>query len=460
MMRMKLFFKKNIRIILTFFSVMFLQFVILRMGNQAGQGYLSEEKQEKVYIFLQLFMVGGIAAHILLCEFLKKNAVIRRILMVAAGVSGIGAEFLLFSSPASAVYLAVTYTTVFSLGLVVGAVYLRMAEYASEKNNIGICMGIGYSAALLLQFVFQLTWQIVPVLAVLLPVSAVLSVIFLKERQAPRLEETGVERIPLSGLLSSLAIAAAMLLFVSFYSGYIHHLQVATAYSEFNVYTWPRLLLIPGMLLFGCIGDLREGKYIPLASLCVSVVALLNAILVEKPGYYWLNMCLYYIALSAVIAYYNLTFWKISLRSRHPAVWSVAGRVLDSILVIPLCLIQNSNISGSSILSLNIAALIMIIVLMAVSGGFNLGGMVTEDFGTSYGGVKDPLTALGERFGFTPSEQRVFRELVETEDKQVVIAERLSIKVRTVQANVTSIYRKTGVNTRSGLVQLYHSNRS
>ena len=47
-------------------------------------------------------------------------------------------------------------------------------------------------------------------------------------------------------------------------------------------------------------------------------------------------------------------------------------------------------------------------------------------------------------------------EIQKTKDKQLAIAERLSIKVRTVQANVTSIYRKTGVSTRSGLVQLLH----
>ena len=58
-----------------------------------------------------------------------------------------------------------------------------------------------------------------------------------------------------------------------------------------------------------------------------------------------------------------------------------------------------------------------------------------------------------------PVELKVFRELVLTEDKQTAIAETLSVKLRTVQANVTSIYRKTGVTTRSGLLQLYHDVR-
>ncbi|MBQ1502668.1 MAG: hypothetical protein IIZ35_01550, partial [Clostridia bacterium] len=72
------------------------------------------------------------------------------------------------------------------------------------------------------------------------------------------------------------------------------------------------------------------------------------------------------------------------------------------------------------------------------------------------GAVGDPFASIGAKYGFTHGEARVFRELVLTEDKQTAIAERLSVKVRTVQANVTSIYRKTGASTRSGLVQIYH----
>ncbi|MBP5230208.1 MAG: hypothetical protein ILO68_00615, partial [Clostridia bacterium] len=42
-----------------FSSFLFLQFVILRMGNQAGRGFLSDAAQEYVYYAIQVFAVLG-----------------------------------------------------------------------------------------------------------------------------------------------------------------------------------------------------------------------------------------------------------------------------------------------------------------------------------------------------------------------------------------------------------------
>ena len=79
-----------------------------------------------------------------------------------------------------------------------------------------------------------------------------------------------------------------------------------------------------------------------------------------------------------------------------------------------------------------------------------VGYILSEDptYITNHKGARSLITRVDR--------DALLRELVRTEDKQTVIGERLSIKVRTVQANVTSIYRKTGVSTRSGLGKLYH----
>ena len=40
-----------------------------------------------------------------------------------------------------------------------------------------------------------------------------------------------------------------------------------------------------------------------------------------------------------------------------------------------------------------------------------------------------------------------------------IISERLEIRIGTLQAYVTRLYRKTGTKTRSGLLELYHNTR-
>ena len=217
--------------------------------------------------------------------------------------------------------------------------------------------------------------------------------------------------------------------------------------------------MIPAVLAFGVIGDIKKGRFLPLSTLCVAVVSLLNAVLTEVTGAYWLNMCLYYISLSAAVSYYNLSFWRLAPRTRAPGLWSVAGRVLDSVAVIPSLFISLSSLPSFVVLSLNIAALAAVIVLTALNGDFNLAEPQKEKTEPAAPvTAEDALLCIKDKFGLTPSEFKVLRELVLTEDKQVAIAERLSVKIRTVQANVTSIYRKTGVSTRSGLVQLYRDN--
>ncbi len=452
-------FKKNAAVALFFASFMFLQFVILRMGNQAGCGFLPDGQQENVYIFLQVFVIGGIALHIVLSSALKIGRALKIIPTAALAICGVCSTYMLFAPIDSAFYLIVTFIAVFCLGFIAGKVYLRMSDYYAAGIRVGICMGVGYSAALLLQFLLQLQWLIKPAIAVVaLGAFAALGTLFLHEKPNDETASEQTDSFFTKKILLACVIAAALLLFTAFYNGYIHHLQIASGYTEYNVYTWPRLLMIPGMLVFGLIGDYKKGKFLPLVVLCFSVIALLNAVLAGKADMYRLNMCLFYIALSAAVSYYNLTFWKLAPGTKYPAIWSVAGRVIDSVIVIPLCIVSLTEASAIVVLSLNIAALAAIIVVMSVNGDFNLTEQqtVTEKMPDAPMSEDDALAFVAERYKLTPSEIRVFRSLVLTEDKQAAIAEKLSVKLRTVQANVTSIYRKTGVTTRSGLLQIYH----
>ncbi len=442
--------KNNLTVSVFFASFMFLQFFVLRMGNSAGRGYLPVEKQEKVYVFLQLFVILGILFHAALREIIKERAKVAVVVSLSACLAG--ALFMLFLPADSAPYLVITFATVFCLGFDAGAVYYMMSRFAASGIRVGIAAGAGYSAALALQFALQLEWNIKAALVV----AACLS--FLSLVLAVRRDEGAVKKPEPSVKASRIAVcsvtAAALLLFTSFYSGYIHRLQIASGYTEYNVYSWPRLLMIPGMLAFGALGDFRGGKYLPLAAVCTSALAFLNAVLAGNADMYFANMCLYYVALSAAVSYYNITFWKIAPRTAHPAVWSAAGRVIDSVVVIPLCLVSLSEASAGVVLALNIAALAAVIVVMALGGDLDLS--VKAEGGSRGEASGGAFSVFCAKYGLTAGEARVLRELVTTENKQAAIAENLSVKIRTVQANVTSIYRKTGVSTRSGLLKLYH----
>lgn len=443
----------SVGLTLLFGAFMLVQLMILRLGNQAGRGFLPEGQQELVYAFLQVIVILGFLAHALLPGRITAG---RAVLLPVLGVCLAGAAVMLFAPPDSLLYLIVTGVTVFLLGVTGGAVYLKMTRLIAGGARAGLCVGTGYAAAIALQFCTQLQWTLPPVVAVLLALGfGVLA--WLLPQEAPAALPPQQDGVARRRLVYVVVITVAMLIFTGYFNRYIHHLQIASGYTQYSAYAWPRLLLIPGMVLFGVLGDLRRGRLLPIGSLCMVIVALLNAVLVGRETYL-LNMCLYYLALTAVVAYYHLTFLRLANNTKRPALWACMGRMLDSAVVILSFIPGFSELSTVAVLVIDIIALAVTVILMAVNGDFNLSAAplpqepapaaaVTED-------AVNPFDAVGEQCKLTPTEGRVLRELVQTDDKQDVIAARMSISVSTLRHHVTAIYKKTGVQTRAALCKL------
>ena len=463
----------NLMMTLTFASFMIIQLVILRMGNSAGRGFLPDELSEKVYLFLQIIVIAGFLSSAFLQKQLK-NAVAKKLPLIPLGIGLCGFIFMLFAPIGSALYLAVTGVSVFCVGFIGSFTYSRMSEYSASGTRTGLCLGIGYACAIAIQFVLQHQWSIMPLLvATVFAAFAALALILSSDFKADSTAALKHESLPAVRLFFPIVITFGLLLFTGYFNSYIHHRQIITNYSDYNAYSWPRLLMIAGILLFGIIGDFKGGKLLPVCTVCVTVLALLNTTLLG-PEKYLVSMCLYFLSLSAVISYYHQTFLRLAASTKTPQLWACMGRLLDSAVVIFTLLLNFNELSPSAMLTIDILSLAVIIVAMSLNGDFNLSihkkavieaaeeppHCETEEQAEALSEAeprRDPFEVIREHYGLSPAELRVFRELVLTEDKQAVIGDRLSIKLRTVQANVTSIYRKTGLNTRSGLVQLYNN---
>lgn len=460
MEKIRAFLQKKINIMCTllFAAFMLLQLITLRLSNVAGRGYLPTKTQDKVYLFLQIFVIAGILCHVFVYRLIAQKIGYGGFITAVTVLCAVLAEVMLFMPESSAAYLVITAIAVLCLGFVCGAVYLKLSELIKDGASAGVCIAIGYSAALALQYVFQLRWTVKPVLALLTALSAAaLAYGFL--RAAPR-ENIEAQRrdisVPRSRLIFFAAIILAMMTFEKFYNIYIHHLQIASGYTEYNFYTWPRLLMIPAMLLLGLLAEIKSGRLMPICCLCTVVFAMLNAVLGGEDTYL-LSMCLYYIALAAVVAYYHVTFLKAAQSTDRPALWAVMGRMLDSLFVIITFIPAFSSLPGVAALILDIAALCVILFLMAINGDLVLNSPTPVPVPCV---PADPFVSIAEEFGITPSEMKVLRELVQTDDKQDVIALRLNISVSTLRHHITSIYKKTGTQTRLALSKLVDGVRS
>ena len=435
-------------------AYVFLMLSVLRIASHAGDGFLSVQQQEMVYYVLQIFVILGFFAY----AFVRRRHRIRmergvRIGILAAFFVCVTAMLFGKSSPA---YMAIAFLAAICLGYLGGAVYERMGEFAGAGGRVAAVGSVGYAAGIALQYLLQFWRGGSP----LLPAAILLAFCLLAWRlsgKAERAAEAPARRDapPRRTLLFACLIAAIMLLFLQFYNSYIQHLQVVSGYVEYNVYTWPRLVMIPCLLLFALLGDRREGRYVPLAALCIALAALLNAVLVGSAGAYRLNMCLFYAALAATVSYYNLVFWRLAPATKRPALWASMGRVIDSASVLLGALLRIGTLPSAAVMAVNVAGLAALIVLMAVNGDFVFAA--SEAPAAPAPDAETRFAAMASRYGLTPKETALLRELVLTEDKQTVIGERMDLKVKTIQKYVTQIYRKTGATTRSGLTELYHN---
>ena len=99
--------KPQTTLLFLFAAFMFAQFVILRMGNRAGSGFLPEPQQVLVYFFLQIIVIGGFLAHALAYNFLQAC----RSYNILTGLSLLlllpGVMTMLFLPPGSLSYLIV-----------------------------------------------------------------------------------------------------------------------------------------------------------------------------------------------------------------------------------------------------------------------------------------------------------------------------------------------------------------
>ena len=173
-------------------------------------------------------------------------------------------------------------------------------------------------------------------------------------------------------------------------------------------------MMVPVYLLFAWIGDRKKGRFVPIISLCIMLIALLNVILIGDAGSYRFNMCLFYFTIAAFTSYYLLTFWRLAPSTKQPALWAPFGRIIDSGAVLLTGAIHLSSLPPAVMLGLDIAGVALIILLMALGGSFDIS---------------------------VPSVRQ-------SEEPAESISERLSIQVRTLQNHVTRIYRKVGVTTR------------
>lgn len=418
------------------------------------------------YIDYVLVSVGFVSFALLRRKFQDTKTRIR-LLVIPNIIYCISVISLYFIRSVTA-YSIMAMLSAFSLGVLGGMVYFCMSLALSQTCYIGKAMAAGAALAVLLQYLLQEYLNImfgIPVvlvfgffatlwLAVKKPWDWLAHDCLPYDKSSPESKKDTQKRL----LILSITVIALSLI-STFYDSHMLRLNVDTNYQEFNYYSWPRLFIIAGYALIGCIGDIEKQKYVPLATLCMTMFAVFNPILFGEHENYYFNMCIYYICLGSNIAFFNLMFWNISQKTKYPELWAGMGRAISGSADCLWAVLHIADLPFNLIIGMDILMFVVLVITLA-AGGYLQIGVKTDKPEISISAEpqispQERLKMYAQHCSLTPRETEVLEKLLSTEDGVQEIADGLFISRRVLQRYIASIYEKAGTKSRIGLFQNY-----
>lgn len=246
----------------------------------------------------------------------------------------------------------------------------------------------------------------------------------------------------------SIACVAALTLAYGLYDGISSNLH---AHNELNVWSYPRLFSIVGVLAVAWIADIKRRAYLSAAVLCFFTADTTAVLFLRSPATYALSQSLQYLFSGAYIFFLTIIFMDIAPRSKEPNFWAGMGRAVYSAVLIPLLFAGRVLFSRFGDLPIICISMAVFAVTAAL---FLVRDRIMAADRDDYERLK--LLALFQgKYFLTNRETDIVKQLVWNEDTIDTISVNLKLSKRTCQRDISAIYEKSGAQTRTGLIRVF-----
>ena len=242
---------------------------------------------------------------------------------------------------------------------------------------------------------------------------------------------------------------------------------LSNAHGTIAVQTWPRLFLAASGLAAGLLFDLAERRYMGLIMFGVTVLSTISVLAVEAGASPNLGLIVFYLGSGFFVTFFTGTFCELAPRMRTPGLWAGMGRAANN-----LCAFTTAGVSSALVSSNNVPVIMIctVIMLVAASVAFVAAGLfrlpqtaqereyiAQAEQALAAPSIDEQRRAFIQTHGLTPREVDVLVAVTASEVPLKQVAEDLGISLRMVQRHLTSIYKKTGTQTRAGLTKAFPS---
>lgn len=283
-----------------------------------------------------------------------------------------------------------------------------------------------------------------------------------------------------------IVIFALVLLFSVLFNTLYTFMDIGSPWTSQYTDITPRILMAVGGFAGGVLFDLHRARYLGIVMFWMMLLSVGAMLGVEAGGPYVVGEVFYFLGSGVFMTFYTAVFVWIAQFLRAPDLWCSMGRALNNMTAIaigaPALLVINLT-SPIAVVVLLVPVIIGINALLFAAGMLDLRPRprdgetsaqpvvakhpaeaaqrpATEVAPSADDAAIDPppeahLGDFASRFSLTPRETEVLAAVTADERPLKHVATDMGISLRVLQRHLTSLYQKTGTQSRVGLTKLF-----
>ena len=448
-------------VIMGVFTFIFLCTEYLYVNRISGN--ISENKTVLVQNYALGVSALGFVLYPVLNRYCKKKY--RKLWLIAISVISLFGILAICQSDTYEVILIAGFIVSLMLGMFGSGVFYTAAYLVKDDRYLARTAGLGYVLGILLQFINNNLIPLEMMEAIVLDICLLILIVLLIKLE-PQNEFGGIKskQINEASYVKEKRLGIVLILLIILMSCIFSTLDNAVtlvhAAGTFDIGQLPRILLAVSGLVSGFLFDLQDRKYMSLSMYCMMLVSTICIAVFKFSGPFLAGLIVFYLTAGFFVVFFTTSFMELSLYMKRADFWAGLGRAVNNITAAVI------SIGSLKLLSMGINMLVFIFLIgmfiavsiIAVLYTFQrqqLMDEIKEEKKTELS-VQEKIKIITERYALTPREKEVFYQLVFTEDSIQKIADRLYISKRTLERHISSIYEKTGMKSRVGLINIYN----
>lgn len=414
----------------------------------------------------------GFLLYFLLGHFDRKRARAKDVLFILIGLIALFCIALISMEMAYAIVFTAGLVLFLLLGLLGSAAFSVSMKLMVMDRYLARAVGISYALGIMLQFINNNLIRSELAKALFLAVFLVLLVCLMikndgicadrnreKTKDLENIENSAGKNVR-QGIVVGISLILLVALMTCVFSTLDNAVTLVHSSGVMDIGQWPRILLALSGISAGFVFDIKDRKYMGFVMYCVMLLSTICIAVLKFSGPFLLGLVIFYLSAGFFAVFFTSGFLELSRHMKIPELWVCMGRAVNNIVA---AVIANPVLILLSFDN-NLAFIVLVLVLfVAVSVAVALYRVQRKRFMEPVDTVtepvadeKDRLLELTEEFSFTDREKEVFQYLINTEDNIQTIADNMYVSRRTLERYISSIYAKTGVKSRVGLMNLYN----